>query len=301
MDWKNRPIDALLEQALAEDKAAGDTTTNLTIDPGLRATASIVARQEMVVCGLGAVPRFLEIFARLDRRAPAQTRFEVVSHPEIFDGVRVHDGQVLAVIRHNARVLLSCERVILNLMQHLSGIATLTRHFVDAIDGTGARILDTRKTVPGLRTLEKYAVLCGGGTNHRLDLASGILIKNNHISLGGGLPTVLSRALEFRQQGQRVQVEARSAQELEEALAFGAEAILLDNMTPEQVRQSVARIRQFTAEKGGGTVPIEASGGMNLDTIRAYAETGVDFISVGALTHSAKAADISMRIVAETD
>jgi nicotinate-nucleotide pyrophosphorylase (carboxylating) len=241
MDWKTTHIDALLEQALTEDKAAGDATTNLTIDPGLRATASIVARQEMVLCGLGAVPRFLEIFARLDRRAPAQTRFEVVSHPEIFDGVKVHEGQVLAVIRHNARVLLSCERVILNLLQHLSGIATLTRQFVDAIDGTGTRILDTRKTVPGLRTLEKYAVLCGGGTNHRLDLASGILIKNNHISLGGGLPTVLSRALEFRQAGQRVQVEARSPQELEEALSFGAEAILLDNMTPDQVRQSVAR------------------------------------------------------------
>jgi nicotinate-nucleotide pyrophosphorylase (carboxylating) len=255
----------------------------------------------MVVCGLGAVPSFLEIFARLDRRAPAQTRFEVVSHPEIFDGVRVHDGQVLAVIRHNARALLSCERVILNLMQHLSGIATLTRQFVDAIEGTGTRILDTRKTVPGLRTLEKYAVLCGGGTNHRLDLASGILIKNNHISLGGGLPTVLSRALEYRQAGQRVQVEARSAQELEEALEFGAEAILLDNMTPEQVRQSVTRIRQFTAEKGIHSISIETSGGMNLDSVRAYAETGVDFISVGALTHSAKAADISMRIAAETD
>jgi nicotinate-nucleotide pyrophosphorylase (carboxylating) len=301
MDWKTTPIDALLEQALQEDKAVADATTNLTIDSGLRATASIVARQEMVVCGLGAVPRFLEIFARLDRRAPAQTRFEVVSHPEIFDGVRVHDGQVLAVIRHNARVLLSCERVILNLLQHLSGIATLTRQFVDTIDGTCARILDTRKTVPGLRTLDKYAVLCGGGTNHRLDLASGILIKNNHISLGGGLPAVLSRALELRPQGQRVQVEARSAQELEEALAFGAEAILLDNMTPEQVRLSVERIRQFTVEKGGSAIPIEASGGMNLSTIRAYAETGVDFISVGTLTHSAKAADISMRIAAETD
>jgi nicotinate-nucleotide pyrophosphorylase (carboxylating) len=301
MDWKNTRIDALLEEALQEDKAAGDTTTSLTVDSGLRATASIVARQELTVCGLGAVPRFLEIFARLDRRAPAQTRFEVVSHPEIFDGVRVHDGQVLAVIRHNARVLLSCERVILNLMQHLSGIATVTRQYVDAIDGTGTRILDTRKTVPGLRALERYAVLCGGGTNHRLDLASGILIKNNHISLGGGLPTVLSRALEYRQQGQRVQVEARSAQELEEALEFGAEAILLDNMTPEQVRQSVERVRQFSAEKGGSAIPIEASGGMNLGTIRAYAETGVDFISVGALTHSAKAADISMRIVAESD
>ena len=306
MDWKNSHIDALLEQALIEDKAAGDTTTNLTIDPKLRATGSIIARQEMVVCGLGAVPQFLEIFARLDRRAPAQTRFEVVSHPEIFDGVRVHEGQVLAVIRHNARALLSCERVILNLMQHLSGIATLTRQYVDAIQGTHAHVLDTRKTVPGLRTLEKYAVQCGGGTNHRLDLASGILIKNNHISLGGGLPAVLTRALERRKKGQRVQVEVRSAQELEEALEYGAEAILLDNMTPKQVKQSVERIKQASkgqldSEQKPRWIPTEASGGIVLENIRAYAETGVDFISVGALTHSAKAANISMRIAGETE
>ena len=310
MDWKSSSIDALLERALIEDKAAGDTTTNLTIDPRLRATGSIVARQEMVVCGLGAVPRFLEIFARLDKRAPAQTRFEVISHPEIFDGVRVHLGQVLAVIRHNARALLSCERVILNLMQHLGGIATLTRQFADAIQdtkrGTDAHVLDTRKTVPGLRALEKYAVLCGGGTNHRLDLASGILIKNNHISLGGGLPAVLCRALERRKKGQRVQVEVRSAQELEEALEYGAEAILLDNMTPKQVKQSVERIKKTTQgqsknKQGARWIPTEASGGIVLENIRAYAETGVDFISVGALTHSAKAADISMRIEAETE
>ena len=302
MDWKSSSIDGLLERALIEDKAASDITTTLTIDASLQATGSIIARQEMVVCGLGAVPRLFEIYARLDKRAPAQRRFEVISHPEIFDGVRVHDGQVLAVIRHNARVLLSCERVILNLMQHLSGIATLTRRFVDDIEGTHAHVLDTRKTVPGLRALEKYAVQCGGGTNHRLDLASGILIKNNHISLGGGLPAVLTRALERRKKGQRVQVEARSAQELEEALKFGAEAILLDNMTPAQVKQSVERIKKAvqTAGQEPRTIPTEASGGMVLENIRAYAETGVDFISVGALTHSAKAADISMRIEAET-
>ena len=294
MDWKSSRIDALLEQALVEDKAAGDATTNLTIDPDLRASASILARQEMVVAGLGCVPRFLEIFARLDRRPQAQNRFEVVSHPEIFDGVRVHDGQVLAVIRHNARVLLSCERVILNLMQHLSGIATHTRHFVDAIQGSKARVLDTRKTVPGMRALEKYAVLCGGGTNHRLDLASGILIKNNHIALGGGLRTALTNALERRQSGQRVQVEVRSERELEVALECGAEAILLDNMTPGKVKDAVDLIRE---EKRW--IPIEASGGIVLENIRAYAETGVDFISVGALTHSAKAADISMSITAE--
>jgi nicotinate-nucleotide pyrophosphorylase (carboxylating) len=294
MEWKSHRIDALLEQALVEDKATSDATTNLTIDPALRASASIIARQEMVVAGLGAVPRFLEIFGRLDAHPQAHNRFDVVSHPEIFDGVRVHGGQVLAVIRHNARVLLSCERVILNLMQHLSGIATLTRQYVDAIEGTKAHVLDTRKTVPGMRVLEKYAVLCGGGTNHRLDLASGILIKNNHIALGGGLRAALTHALERRKPGQRVQIEVRSAAELNEALECGAEAILLDNMTPAQVKDAVDRIR---IEKRW--IPVEASGGIVLDNIRAYAEAGVDFISVGALTHSAKAADISMRITAE--
>jgi nicotinate-nucleotide pyrophosphorylase (carboxylating) len=294
MDWKSSRIDALLEQALVEDKAASDTTTNLTIDSNLRASGSILARQEMVVAGLGAVPRLLEIFARLDQRPEAHTRFEVVSHPEIFDGVRVHGGQVLAVIRHNARVLLSCERVILNLMQHLSGIATLTRKYVDAIQGTQARVLDTRKTVPGLRALEKYAVLCGGGTNHRLDLASGILIKNNHITLGGGLRLALTHTLERRQKGQRVQVEVRNARELDEALECGAEAILLDNMTPAKVKDAIDRIRREQR-----WIPIEASGGIVLENIRAYAETGVDFISVGALTHSAHAADISMSLAAE--
>jgi nicotinate-nucleotide pyrophosphorylase len=299
MDWKSHRIEALLEQALVEDQAVADATTNLTIDPNLRASGAIIARQDLVVAGLGAVPRFFEIFARLDPRPPAHTRFEVVSHPEIFDGVRVHAGQVLAVIRHNARALLSCERVILNLMQHLSGIATLTRQYADAIQGTHAHVLDTRKTVPGLRALEKYAVLCGGGTNHRIDLASGILIKNNHISLGGGLPAVLKRALESRKPGQRVQVEVRNRRELDEALADGAEAILLDNMTPQQVQESVEAIRSATNGQVGRWIPTEASGGIQLENIRAYAETGVDFISVGALTHSAKAADISMSITAE--
>ncbi|MGC9157758.1 MAG: nicotinate-nucleotide diphosphorylase, partial [Terracidiphilus sp.] len=169
-------------------------------------------------------------------------------------------------------------------------------------------------TIPGLRMLEKYAVLCGGGTNHRLDLAGGILIKNNHIALGGGVPAVLERALAGRKKGQRVQVEVRSMRELEEALEYGAEAILLDNMTPEEVRRAVERIRQAASApaaagaaenqeadgQASGWIPIEASGGIVLENIRAYAEAGVNFISVGALTHSACAADISMRIAAET-
>jgi nicotinate-nucleotide pyrophosphorylase (carboxylating) len=295
MDWKSHRIDALLEHALIEDKAASDATTNVTIDPNLRASASIIAKQDLVVAGLGCIAQFLEIFARLDPRPQSHNRFEVISHPEVFDGVRVHTGQILAVVRHNARVLLSCERVILNLLQHMSGIATLTRTYVDAIHGTHARILDTRKTVPGLRAVDKYAVLCGGGTNHRLDLASGILIKNNHISLGGGLKTALKNALERRKSGQRVQAEVRSMSELEEALSDGAEAVLLDNMTPDQVRACIERIKGETR-----WIPTEASGGIVLENIRQFAETGVDFISVGALTHSAKAADISMSITAES-
>jgi nicotinate-nucleotide pyrophosphorylase (carboxylating) len=309
MDWKNRRIDALLEQALVEDKAASDTTTNLTIDPDLRATATIVARQEMIVAGLGCIPRFLEIFSHLDKRAGAQTRYEVISHPEIFDGVRVRDGQALAVIRHNARALLSCERVILNLIQHMSGIATLTRAYADAIAGTKARVLDTRKTVPGLRALDKYAVLCGGGTNHRLDLSDGILIKKNHIALGGGIRNVLASALSGRKPGQRVQIEVRNMPELVDALNYGAEAILLDSMTPEQAKAAVERIQQHEAKLEDADpsvpgekkpwIPTEASGGIVLENIRDYALAGVDFISVGALTHSAKAADIRMRITAE--
>ncbi len=308
MDWKNRRIDALLEQALLEDKAVSDTTTLLTIDPDLRATATVLARQELIVAGLGCIPRIFEIFARLDK-AHAATRYEVVHHPEIFDCVRAHTGQSLAVIRHNARALLSCERVLLNLMQHMSGIATLTRQYQDELHGTKAHVLDTRKTVPGLRALDKYAVLCGGGTNHRLDLSDGILIKNNHIALGGGVKQTLGSALTGRKPGQRVQIEVRTPQELEDALHYGAEAILLDNMTPDEVKTAVARIRHVEAEREAAHptpagekrpwIPIEASGGIVLANIRSYALAGVDFISVGALTHSAKAADISTRITAE--
>lgn len=291
MEWRNFAVEALVERALQEDIAAGDTTTRLTIDPALQATATVVARQDLIVCGLGSIPVFLDRFAALHPESAA--RYEVISHPEIFDGVAVHAGQPLAVIRHRAQALLSCERVILNLLQHLSGIATLTRRYADAIAGTSARVLDTRKTIPGLRMLEKYAVVSGGGTNHRLDLSDGILIKNNHIALGGGIRSVLARSLAARPAGKRVQIEVRSMEELQEALAAGAEAILLDNMTPNLIAECVRRIR---AEERW--IPIEASGGIVLENIRAYAEAGVDFISVGALTHSAPAADISMRITA---
>jgi nicotinate-nucleotide pyrophosphorylase (carboxylating) len=292
MDWKSKRIRTILEAALAEDKVANDVTTALTIDPALRASGTIIAKQACVVSGLGCIPIFLDIFAKMSSTPTG--RFEVISHPEIFDGVKVRKGQTLAVIRHNAAAILSCERVILNLMQRMSGIATLTNEFVKAVAGTRTKVLDTRKTIPGLRSLDKYAVCCGGGVNHRLDLQDGILIKNNHISLGGGLPAVLERALKGRKTGQIVQVEVRSQTELEQAIAGGAESILLDNMTPSEVKKAVKQIRAKLPK-----VPVEASGNMSLKTIRAYALAGVDFVSVGALTHSAVAVDLSMRITAD--
>jgi nicotinate-nucleotide pyrophosphorylase (carboxylating) len=292
MDWKSKRIRTILEAALAEDKAANDITTALTVDPKLRASATIVARQPCVVSGLGCIPVFLDTFAKMSTKPVG--RFEVVSHPEIFDGVKVKKGQTIAVIRHNAAAILSCERVILNLMQRMSGIATLTNEFVKAVNGTKTKVLDTRKTIPGLRALDKYAVCCGGGVNHRLDLQDGILIKNNHISLGGGLPSALEKALKGRKTGQVVQVEVRSQIELDQAIAGGAESILLDNMTPSEAKKAVKQIRASLP-----TVPIEASGNMNLKTVRAYALAGVDFVSVGALTHSAVAVDLSMRITAD--
>jgi nicotinate-nucleotide pyrophosphorylase (carboxylating) len=292
MDWKSKRIEAILEQALVEDKATSDITTALTIDPALRASATVLAKQDCIVCGLGCIPRFLDIYARLDKRN--RDRYEIISHPEMFDGVRVRKGQAIAVIRHNASVILSCERVILNLMQRMSGISTLTRQYVDAIAGTGVKVLDTRKTVPGLRVLDKYAVRCGGGENHRLDLSDGILIKNNHISLGGGIEKVLARAHGLRAPGQVIDIEVRSFDELNTALDHGAESLLLDNMTPGQVKKAIAIIG-----KRGVKIPTEASGGIVLENIRKYALAGPDYVSVGALTHSATAVDLSMRITAE--
>jgi len=296
MDWKSRRITTLLETALLEDKAASDITTALTIDPSLRATGTIIAKESCIVSGIGCISAFLSIFSRLSSHSG---RFEVVSHPEIFDGVRIRPNQAIAVIRANASSILSTERVILNLMQRMSGIATLTNQFVQAVAAPKSKtkihtkILDTRKTIPGLRALDKYAVCCGGGTNHRHDLQDGILIKNNHISLGGGLPAVLERALAGRKAGQLVQVETRTRIELEQAIAGGADAILLDNMSPKETAAAVKLIR-----KGLPKATIEASGNMSLKNVADYAKTGVDFISVGALTHSAPAADLSMKITA---
>jgi nicotinate-nucleotide pyrophosphorylase (carboxylating) len=289
MDWTTRKITAILENALLEDRATRDATSYACIDANQRASATILAKQECVLSGVACVQRILDVFAVLDGAVTSHP--EVTSHTEIFDGVRLRKGQSVAVVVHNARVILSCERVILNIMQRMSGIATLTRRYVDAVAGTKTVVLDTRKTAPGLRMLDKYAVTCGGGHNHRLDLSDGILIKNNHIALAGGVVPALERALHNRRGSEMIEIEVRSLEELEQVLEHGAEAVLLDNMTPEQVRQAVELVH-----KSSHPVPLEASGGITLENIRAYAETGVDFISVGALTHSVPAVDLSMRI-----
>ena len=289
MDWNSRRITAVIENALLEDRATRDATSYACIDPSQRASATIVAQQDAILSGIGAIARILDVYAELD--GAVTSHYEVTTHPEIFDGIRLRPGQSIAVIRHNARVILSCERVILNLMQRLSGIATLTRKFVDQVSGTKAKILDTRKTIPGLRALDKYAVRCGGGQNHRLDLSDGILIKNNHIGLAGGIRQVLERAHRNRRGEQMIEIEVRNLEELEQALQHGAEAILLDHMSVQDVKRSVER-----CARSNPAIPLEASGEITLENVRAYAETGVNFISVGVLTHSASAADMNMRV-----
>ena len=211
MDWQSRRITAILENALREDSVTRDATTYACVDPHQVAAATIIAKQECVLAGLGLVARAFDVFSALDGTVLEYP--EVTSHPEVFDGVRLRRGQSVAVIRHNARVILSCERVMLNFMQRLSGIATLTRRFVDAVAGTRARILDTRKTVPGLRVLDKYAVVCGGGFNHRLDLSDGVLIKNNHIAVAGGIAPALERAQRNRRGEQVIEIGRASCRE----------------------------------------------------------------------------------------
>ena len=295
MDWNSRRLTAVIENALVEDRATRDATSYACIDLAQRASATILAKQDCILAGIGCIARILDVYAVLD--GAVTSHYEVTTHPEIFDGVRLHKGQSVAVVRHNARVLLSCERVILNFLQRMSGIATLTRKFVDEVAGTRAKILDTRKTAPGLRAIDKYAVRCGGGQNHRLDLSDGVLLKNNHIALAGGIVPALERAHRNRRGEQPIEVEVRSLDELEQALTHGAEAVLLDNMSAEDVKRAVERCAQVQLANPEERIPVECSGGISLENVRAYAETGVDFISVGLLTHSTHAADMSMRVV----
>jgi nicotinate-nucleotide pyrophosphorylase (carboxylating) len=262
--------------ALAEDLGlAGDVTTAATVPADARASAVVAARRPGVVAGLALAEA---AFRALDT--------EVEFAPRVADGSTVAPGAVLARVEGAARALLTAERVALNFLGRLSGIATLTRRYVDAVAGTRATIVDTRKTTPGLRAFEKYAVRCGGGRNHRSGLFDAILIKDNHIAAAGGLAPAIERARAYAAHMIKIEVEVDTLVQLEEALRHPIDAVLLDNMSPAQLCEAVGIV--------AGRVLTEASGGVDLDTVRAIAETGVDLISVGALTHSAPVLDLGL-------
>lgn len=268
-------VDRLIRIALEEDIGPGDVTTAATVAPGTMARAELVAKEDFVLAGIDIARR---VFALVD----GEVAFEAL----IRDGQAVRRGEVLAWLKGDAASLLQGERVALNLLQRLSGVATLTARFVKEVEGTGATIVDTRKTTPGLRALEKYAVRVGGAGNHRMALYDGVLIKENHIAAAGGIPLAVSRARQRAPHTLKIEVEVRDLAEVAAALNAGADILLLDNMDLAQLRAAVELV--------AGRAVCEASGGVNLDTVRVIAETGVDLISVGALTHSYRAVDISM-------
>ena len=271
-------LSEFVRRVLAEDMGSGgDVTSRATIDSDARFTAEMNCREPIVVAGIDIAIAF---FRALDR--------EVRVERLVSDGDLAPTGTVLLRLVGNARAMLAAERSALNTLQHLSGIATLTRTYVDAIDGTGATLLDTRKTVPGLRLLGKYAARMGGAENHRMRMDDGLLIKDNHVAVAGGVAEAV-RAAKAHDAGLLIQVEVDRLDQIEPALGAGAERLLLDNMPPEMLRDAVALV--------AGRVPTEASGGVRLDTIRAIAESGVDYVSVGRITQSAPAVDIGLDYV----
>lgn len=303
MNWDSEYITRMIRRALDEDVGAGDVTALATIPTTAAGRARILARQDLVCAGLPIVQR---IFHALD----AQMRVELLAK----DGDAIRKGQDLVRLEGNARAILTGERAALNFLAHLGGIATLTRRFVEQLAGTRAKIRDTRKTTPGLRRLEKYAVKMGGGTNHRIGLYDAILLKENHIALAGGVKQALDQAHAYassqivpramsayeaagsadratRGTSLPIQIEVRGESELREALGAGAESVVLDNMTPEKTQHCVSIARELRPE-----CVVEISGGITLENARAYAETGADYLSSGALTHSAPAANVSLLV-----
>jgi nicotinate-nucleotide pyrophosphorylase (carboxylating) len=271
-------LSEFVRRVLAEDLGSGgDVTSKATIEPFARFAAEMNCREPIVIAGLDIAIAF---FRTLDR----EVRIERL----VSDGDKVDAGTVLLRLEGNARAMLAAERSALNTLQHLSGIATMTRRYVETIEGTGATLLDTRKTIPGLRLLEKYAARMGGAENHRMRMDDGLLIKDNHVGVAGGVAEAV-RAAKAYDSGLQIQVEVDRIDQIEPALEAGAERLLLDNMKPDTLRQAVKLV--------AGRVPLEASGGVNLDTIRGIAETGVDYISVGRITQSAPAVDIGLDYV----
>jgi len=269
-----RAISDIVRLALAEDIGPGDVTTQACVPESQQAAGRFLAREPFVLAGAEVLREIYDARGGVEELTLLRR-----------DGDWVRDGDILATVRGKARTLLECERVALNFLQRLSGVATRARQFADAVAGTGCQVLDTRKTTPGLRALEKKAAAAGGIVNHRLGLFDAILIKNNHISAAGGVRPAVERA---RISGLPVEIEVRTHGELHEALEAGAVHLLLDNLSPAEAAQWIREIR--------GRAKVELSGGITLDNVRAYAETGADFVSSGAITHSARAVDISFRL-----
>lgn len=279
LDWQK--VRSIIAMALEEDIGSGDVTTELIVDPQIQSKATIIAKEDGVICGLEVTRMVFEQISSTIQFVPLTT-----------DGAQVGFGDEVVKLEGPAKGILMAERTALNFLQRLSGIATLTAKYVKATDGTKTRITDTRKTTPGLRLLEKYAVRVGGGTNHRFGLYAMILIKDNHILVAGGAGMALRKA-QFSRAGLKVEIETRTLQEISEVLPLHPDRIMLDNMDLVTMREAVSLIRKFES-LSNTQVEIEASGGINLENIRTVAETGVDFISVGALTHSTKALDLSL-------
>jgi nicotinate-nucleotide pyrophosphorylase (carboxylating) len=265
---------------LREDIGSGDITADATVSATARASAQYRSKQALIVAGIPVVQEMV-------RLADPQFEFKALST----DGASIPTGTAIAEIRGSGRSILTVERTSLNILQRMCGIATLTRRYVERVEGTHARIIDTRKTVPGLRVLDKYAVTCGGGMNHRMGLFDGVLIKNNHLVFHSSVTEAMKEARRHLGHLVKIEVEVRQLDELKVAIDAGADVILLDNFNPEQTRKAVEITR--------GRIPLESSGGITLDTVRSFAETGVDYISVGALTHSVPAADIHLRVTPE--
>ena len=274
--WDDPHVGALIALALAEDVGAGDRTSEALVPAGARARGRLRAKQALVVCGLPLAER---VFARLG---------EVKAQVGAAEGTRAERGQVLATLEGSARALLAGERVVLNLLQHLCGIATLTRAYVERVHDKPLVVRDTRKTLPGMRALAKYAVRTGGGTNHRLGLDDAILIKDNHLALGGGDVAAAVGKARAAFPGLPLEVECRTLAEVSAAVGAAPDLILLDNMPAGEVAKAVEIAR--------GRVPLEASGGVTLEQLRALARAGVAFVAVGAITHSAPAADLNLKI-----
>ena len=282
MSWlDNGEIIVKISEFLSEDLGRGDITTQATVPPDSRGIGRFLAKEDLILCGLEIAEA---VFLHLD---PDASPLEATAN----DGDEIKSGTIFATQKGFADVLLAGERTALNLIQRMSGIATLTRQYVRAIEGTSAHIVDTRKTVPGLRMLEKYAVTVGGAKNHRLGLDDGVLIKDNHIALAGGVKEAVNAAKEKVGHLHKIEVEVTNWGQLREAIKSGADIVMLDNQTPEEAAKLVEMSRNMNPN-----VLIEASGNMSLETVRSYAEAGVDLISVGKITHSARAVDISFKI-----